>query len=459
MPKDSKWQTVVIGSGLSGAAVKQFLNRDDTLVIERAPTAGGLSKLEKVFGCEVNVAGVNHLRIPKEDMPLMKALFEALGLSSLLDKPGSNPDYSAVWLNGKIIGHPVQLHLWELPFVMRLRCLWDAFVQKLSKRKTPASFQEWAIQRLGRTVANQVILPHTFKSYQISPALLDWRGIIDRVIEPSPFWQSLRTLLWKVRPQRENEISYPLKSLSCLVKPMLEKSRGEIWTDSEVVSKGIDTKARSIDIRHPDGCVETVFFENLCSTIALPGMVNLLKDVPDDISLAKSYLDYTMMCVTVLAFEGECPVKVRKLYVPSPQFSFQRLTFPKNFDPESCPDGRYLVNAESYYPKGKKSLVTHHLFKKSIIEKTVKELEQLGLFNAKKIIGAKVFFINPAHILSDQHYMMNRLRLINFFNDCGIHLCGYFAEWSERTAVATIRRAWEVAGCPDFEGEVGWQSE
>jgi len=450
----TRWKHIIIGSGLSGAAIKFFLDSENTLVLERMSRTGGLSKQEEIFGCKINVAGVGHLRISDINMKLMEGLLQQLGFASILETRDTDSIYSAVWMDGRIIDFPVQLNLYQLPFWLRMRCLFDAVMALFSrKKKAPTNFREWAIRQMGKTIANKVVLPHTYKTYQVDPSLLDPRSIADKVVGPS-FWRSVKTIFakqhgWRSSDSASSAVFYPMKALGPIVQAMLNKSKGEVWTGTRVPDGGIEVEKKQLRIELEDGQTKKLQFDKLYSTIALPGLIDLIWKPPDDIKLAAKYLDFSMMCETVLAFEGESPTKVRKFYVPNPQFSFQRLIFPKNFDRDCCSEGKYVVVAESCYHKGKKSLVTQPLFRKSIIERTINDLERLGIFNANKVLAAKVFFVNPAYIIPDQNCMVNRLKLINYLDDVGILPCGRFAEWKTREIDGSIRRAWELAGCPE----------
>lgn len=446
-----KVKHLIIGSGLSGASIKFFLDHPDTLVLERAPKLGGLSKLEKVFDCSINVAGVNSLRISESTELLMKAVFRRLGreFEIVLETPETVPDFSAVWLGKRLVDFPAQLNLYQLPIRTRLCCLVEAVFRAFSKSDPTQNFREWVISRVGKTVAEKIILPHSFKTYQVDPALLDPRSISDKVVSPS-LWQTFKALFGKVEKSHREESTqsnkfYPMKSLAPIVQAMLSKSAGQVWNGATVPDEGIDFRNKVVTLANGI----QLEYEHLYSTIPLPGLIDLLKEPSEDITLAKRYLDFNIMCETVLALEGDCPIEIRKLWVPDETFNFQRLMFPKNINPDSCPDGRYVIIAESCYPKGKKPLVYHPLFRKSIIDRTIRDLERMKIFNTNKILAGKTFFVNPAYIIPDQNCMANRLTLLNFLEEAGIQPCGYFAEWKTRDIDSGIRRAWEVAGCPD----------
>jgi protoporphyrinogen oxidase len=235
-------------------------------------------------------------------------------------------------------------------------------------------------------------------------------------------------------------VFYPLKSVSRLVLKLHDKGRGDVHLATEIKDGQIDYKNKIIIL----GEGEDIKFRRLFTTIPLPGFIDLLKEPPDDIVLAMKYLDYNFMAQTVLVFEGECPLKVQKLWLPSENFTAQRLLCPTLIDPDSSPEGRYVIIAETCFPRGKKHLVIHPLFQDSLVSNVLKDLEQLRIFNINKLLGAKVFLVNPAYIIPDQNCMENRLKILNFLNRVGIVPVGYFSEWRTRDIDSTIYRAWEV---------------
>jgi protoporphyrinogen oxidase len=442
---------VIIGSGLAGASIRYFLKEEHSILIERAPTAGGLSQNTTFLGCNINVAGITHLRIAESTKKVLNNLFQDLGdeFKNILNNPITGTEETAgIFIRKRIVPFPVQLNVHKLSLGMRLSCMVDSIKRIFFDPSQAENFREWVTKNVGRTLAQEVILPHTFKTYQVDPALLDQRTISDKVVTPSVL-ESFISFFKQVHKQgkgdsTQSNVFYPLKSVSHLVKKILEKGSGDIKLSTEIKDGMIDYKNKIIIL----GEGKDIRYKKLFTTIPLPGFIDLLKEPPDDIVLAMNYLDFNFMAQTVLVFEGECPLKVQKLWLPSENFAAQRLLCPTIIDPDCSPEGRYVIIAETCFPRGKKHLVSHPLFQDSLVSKVLKDLEQLKMFNVNRLLGAKVFLVNPAYIIPDKHCMESRLKILNFLNRVGIVPVGYFAEWKTREIDSTIYRAWEV--CCEF---------
>jgi len=104
-----------------------------------------------------------------------------------------------------------------------------------------------------------------------------------------------------------------------------------------------------------------------------------------------------------------------------------RVSFPSNYSPYVAPRGKSSVLAEITYREGDE---ISKMKDKSIVEKTIEDLDKLGIINKEDVILTTIHRFKYAYVIYDLNYERTIRVIVNYFKELGIDLVGRFARWA-----------------------------
>jgi len=155
---------LILGGGLAGLSTAYHLGGREHLVIEAAPSAGGLCRSREVNGFVFDDTGhLLHLRDPR---------IEALVDDLLPDAFAVIGRKARIRCRGATLPFPFQANLHGLPKELVADCV-TGFAESLS---TPvpddpaADFESWSLAVFGRGISDAFMLPYNEKLFRRSAA-------------------------------------------------------------------------------------------------------------------------------------------------------------------------------------------------------------------------------------------------------------------------------------------------
>ena len=263
------------------------------------------------------------------------------------------------------------------------------------------------------------MIPYARKLWTVDPEEMNYEWVLNRVPRPT-----IEQVVDGAIGDSKNLIGfnnvfwYPIEDgISALPNAFLPRIKN-IFTNKETTQIDLDKKYVAFE----DG--EKVYYNELISTVPLPELVKLAKDIPEDIkTCAGELMHNSVMCVNLgVAREKICDK--HWMYFYEDDFSFHRISFPMNFSPNNVPPGHSSISVEISYSSRK------DIDKDSIIEKTRDELITCKvLLPDDELVVTDVMDIQYAYIIYDHRRSKNVLRLHSFFNSKNIFPCGRFGDW------------------------------
>ena len=251
---------------------------------------------------------------------------------------------AAVVVGGRQTPYPIQIHTAALAPEVRRDCLLGfirAWARQEREGAEPPDFATWVQERFGEGLARHFFVPYNEKLYR-APAeelSLDWVG---RYV-PRPTLEEVvdGALGLHDRPVGYNAtFRYP--------------RRGGIRLLPDAVARrvpGLELGSRAVALHLGERWVETadgrrLAFDRLVSTVALPGLVDLLVGgLPDEVAAARTALRWVRVLGVALGVEGEAPSPEHWLYFPDRGLPFYRVGFPSNHG-RLAPEGCHTVSIE-----------------------------------------------------------------------------------------------------------------
>ncbi|MDX9720473.1 MAG: FAD-dependent oxidoreductase [Myxococcota bacterium] len=157
---------LIVGAGVTGLAMANFLRSDQYLVLERDEAIGGYCKTIKQDGFVWDYSGhFFHFRQPEIERMLVERM-----------PPGEVSTVrrcSQVYHRGKRIDFPFQKNIHQLEKEEFIDCLYDLWRATAASGENPSSFKEMLLQRFGRSIAEKFLIPYNEKLYACDVQTLD----------------------------------------------------------------------------------------------------------------------------------------------------------------------------------------------------------------------------------------------------------------------------------------------
>lgn len=154
---------LILGGGVSGLSLVNWLDGDDYLVLEAEAELGGYCRTVAQDGFVWDYSGhFFHFKDPEIERYLVERMGEQRVRTVVKD--------SRVHHAGALIDFPFQKNIHQLPKEELLDCLYDLFFKEGGE---PANFKEMLYAKFGRSIAEKFLIPYNEKLYATDLANLD----------------------------------------------------------------------------------------------------------------------------------------------------------------------------------------------------------------------------------------------------------------------------------------------
>ena len=413
----AKKKIIILGAGLAGLSSAWHLQRKgiDCQVFEKEPEVGGLCRSKNINGFTFDYDG--HLLHFKHryTFNLIKDLLKG----NLSEHTRSAWIYSY----GKYTRYPFQANLYGLPPSVAKECLLG-FI-KLDKNGRINSlknknFQDWIKYTFGDGIAKHFMIPYNAKFWTLPLQRLtcEWldgfipvpslHEVIEGTVEESQRQFGYNAHFWYPKTGGINRVALGLASriknihINCQIA-QIDPIKKEIKTASGHKEK----------------------FDYLISTIPLPELPYLIKDIPKRVVPSFKKLRWNSIFNLNLGIEKkEDNLRRHWVYFPEEKISFFRAGFPHNFSSYLTPAGKSSFYIEVAHSKDKP------IDKSKIILRIKEDLQKIGLLKKENRISCQdINDIKYGYPIYDRYYSETRARIIKYLTSKDIIPCGRYGSW------------------------------
>lgn len=336
------------------------------------------------------------------------------------------------------VKYPFENGLSNLPKEDNFECL-NSFIQNLvmqaieGKSKEPDNLKEWFYRKFGKGIAEKYLIPYNEKiwKFPVEKMGLNW---VERIPDP-PVEDIIKSSLGIKTEGYAHQLHfyYPKTGgIEAIIK-LLEKDLVGNITKDYCVKK---IKREDSQWFVSDGKKEQSY-RNIISTIPVQKLVTAI-DAPTRVKTASKGLKYNSLITVMIGLNKNKINNLSWLYIPDKKILTHRVSFPSNFSPYVVPTNKSSVLAEITCDLNDAIWKTKD---ENIIERTVNELSQLRIINAKDVCFTKVNRTEYAYVISDIDYNSNLRIVKNYFDQIGIGLVGRFSEFKYLNMDACIESA------------------
>ncbi len=326
--------------------------------------------------------------------------------------PESVNYYKGLWLK-----HPAQNNLAPLSSDEKVKIILDFL--KRPDIHNPINYEEWLLAQFGEYFARNFPIKYTLKYWTTEANHLTTGWVENRFSLPS-----IEDLLkGAFEEQKENfyyakEMRYPEKGG---YKSFLNFMAKDISIQLNKKAILIDPSKNRIDFA--DG--SSTFYEKLISSIPLPELINIIKDVPEKVRVAASKLHATSGQLVSLGFNRPDVSSKLWFYIYDEDIEPARAFSPSIKSPNNAPQNKSSLQFEIYYSK----LRPKRMNGDNLIEHIIQKGEIMKLWSRKDIEVSDYREVEYANVIFDFDRIKNLEIVKSFLDKIEIFTCGRFGDW------------------------------
>jgi protoporphyrinogen oxidase len=319
---------------------------------------------------------------------------------------------------GRWLTYPVQNHLVELPLDARTRALTDLVEAHVGGAKDdPPHYRAWCLRQYGRYLTETFYDEFTAKYWRVGGEELatDWLG--GRLL-PSMLPRVIRGALGAATESQAvfAQFRYP-------VRGGFFGFFGPLYSGLDVClrQRAVEVDARRQVVTFASGRVEPYDF--LASSVPLPELIGMIKDVPAPLRQAAALLRATQLLCVNLVVGLPRLTDCHWFYVYDRDVEAARVSVPSNLSPGMLPAGRTALQAEVFRRDDEP------LDADALVERTAGQLGEILGFGLSEVLHLGHVHVRRAYVLSDHHRGPAVAALRAWLEERNILPMGLYGRW------------------------------
>jgi protoporphyrinogen oxidase len=429
---------LIIGAGLAGLSTAYHLGGKDYHIYEKEGEVGGLCRSFKRDGFTFDYTG--HLLHIRQDYT--KKMLEKM----LPRKLKTHFRRASVYSEGIFTPYPFQANMYRLPKEVIKECIIGFIEAKEGRERLQSlssgnqngmdnSFKDWIINTFGSGIAKHFMVPYNEKMWktdlsELSSEWVDWSipvPTLDEIIGgalglDNPHMGYSAQFLYpeqggiEVLPKAFLTYVDNLHYNKTLTRINLKEKRA--WFDDE----------------------SSVKYDNLVSTIPLPELLEIIRDLPTSTADLKEGLRYVSVLDINLGIDNDAISDQHWVYFPEPEIPFYRVGFYSNFSSVIVPPKKSSLYVEVSY------LPDTPLNKTDILEGIFDGLKKCGFIKSRdQIIIENVLNIPYAYVIHDNFRRKNLPEIMGCLARHNIFSIGRYGSWKYMSMEDVLLQGKEVA--------------
>jgi protoporphyrinogen oxidase len=403
-------KNIILGAGIAGITASYELNQNniESIILEKNRSWGGLLDNFTIDGFRFDK--FIHLSFTEDNF--VNDIFYKTPLIKHL--PISSNYYKGIWLK-----HPAQNNLFPLNEEEKKHIVDDFISRKDIKIDEIKNYEDWLRVQYGNYFSENFPMIYTEKYWTLQAKDLETKWVGSRLYKPT-LEEVIQGCETDMTPNTyyAKEMRYPQKGgYKSFLKPLIESAT--IFTNNKIASIDIENKIIYNEIG------DIYPYDNLISSLPLPEICRLIKNIPEKVMSASKKLNYTSGYLISLGFNKPDIADKLWFYIYDKDILPARVYSPSLKSLDNVPSGCSSLQAELYFNKGVK-------FNKSdneILEDTIEKFIEMGLFNKEDLIVKDIRTEKYANVIFDHFIYENRKTVLNYLDDIGIISIGRFGEW------------------------------
>ena len=413
---------LIIGAGLTGLSTAYHLGDEDYRIYEKEGEVGGLCRSFRRDGFTFDYTG--HLLHIKHDYT--KKLLEKLLPNGLT----SQSRRASIYSKGTFTPYPFQANMYGLPEEVIKECI-IGFIESKEERErlgnlysgtksgVKISYKDWIIHTFGSGIAKHFMVPYNEKMWKtdLSDMSSEW---VNWSI-PIPSLDEVIGGALGIENQRMGysaQFLYPKEGgIEVLPKAFLPYVKN-LYCNKMLTAIDLEERKAWFDDN------SSVIYDYLVSTIPLPELIDLVRNLPFAITEMRRGLKHVSVLDINLGIDSGNISDQHWVYFPEAEIPFYRVGFYSNISSSIAPFKKSSLYVEVSY------LPNTSLNRTDIIEGVFDSLKRCGFIKRKnQVIVENVLDIPYAYVIHDNFRCSNLPEIMAYLTSHGIFSIGRYGSW------------------------------
>lgn len=394
-------KVLILGAGLTGlSAAKKLTDAGhETVIIEKEPTVGGLSRTIRIDGFAFDFGAHRFWADKREIETEVVQLLEGCLLPA--------PAKGEVVVEKHRLTYPPEILNFasQMPLLLTARCLVDLATSTVYRRlnhQEPKSLKEWAIQHYGRSFYDLFFGPYTEKTWGHPASQLSAPIASERI--PAPQIGELgkrRSVSPSGKGNRRNPQSrfyYPKNGIGVIADTiranLIASQRAELILSAGPTRLQVEGNRIFRCTYSQLGTDSSLECDAVISTIPLEVLTSLLPLPTATLASDVSKLRYRSAIFVLYRLTRPQDGTRGWMYVPDSRFQPCRIYEPQSWSTDCCPPGKGAICAELHCN------VEDSIWSESddSLEQRIRsELQALGVLNPSDVLGWAIYRTHHAY--------------------------------------------------------------
>lgn len=420
----------ILGGGISGIALAAHLG-PDVDVLEKRARIGGLCGTIVENGFTFDAAGPHIMFSKNKDV--LNLMVSVLGENVHQRRRDNKIVYK-----GRLVKYPFENDLSALSPEDNFECILG-YLKNPHSNDTPTNLAEWSYATFGEGISDKYFIPYNRKIWNHDPKKIGLE-FVSRIPKP-PLEDVLKSSIGIATEGYLHQLHfyYPIEGgFESMVKAFALRVRGDVETGWEVAEVRHDGKWR---VRSATG--EERSYDVLVNTLPIHELLKVWPGAPEPARAAARRLRYNSLINVVIGSNEDRGYPYTALYVPDPEISFHRLSFPKAFSEKCVPQGSSSIMAEITTNEGDG---VWELTDDAVTARVIDDLVKIGFVDPATISYKRVVRFTYGYPVYDLDYRKNVAEMRESVSSTGMHLLGRFAQFDYINSDVCVERALLLAG-------------
>ena len=394
-------EVLIIGAGVSGIACASLLGDRDYLICEALEEAGGYCRTVSRGGFVWDYSG-HYFHFRHADVERMIRERMAAGQLRSVTK------VSKIYYKGRMIDHPFQKNIHQLPRMEFMDCLRDLVCRKSS---VPRNFEEMLYSHYGSAIADKFLIPYSQKVYCTALSRLDMTAM-SRFFPTASVEDIVRNVRVADNRAYNSQFLYPEGGAIQYINALKRDVREDCILLSEPVV-GVDVKNHRVVTPKRE-----IRYRYLINTSPLNRFLSLI-----DISYDPSIYTYSKVLVFNLGFDSKGIRDVHWLYFHQPDICFYRVGYYDNI----CEGDRMSLYVEIGLFEN--ADVSSELIMK-YREEALRDLIRVGIITSQRLIAEHHVILDPAYVHITREAIADVAQRKHELAQYGVYSIGRYGSWT-----------------------------
>ena len=413
--------TVVLGAGIAGLSYAfNHKSQENIIVFEKADYYGGLCHSFCIDGFTFDSA----VHLSFTNIQKVRDVFDKVPY--ITHNPMAYNYYKGTWLK-----HPVINNLSPLTALEKTKCIHDFYNRK--KQQDIKNYKDWLRATYGNYIAENFYEQYTRKYWTMEADQLSTTWLGKRFNLPD----GEKILLGSYETSERNdyyanEMRYPQNGgYQTFLTPLLK--------DLNIVYK---TKAEEIDLENQEILLSDgnkIKYDKLVSSIPLPELVNITKQVPEEVMIATRQLKSSKISIVSVAFGKENVPKHLWTYIYDKEIMAARMNAPSIKSKNNVPKGFSSLQFEIYHYPGE------IINKDSIVENVLQSIKTMEIAEMEDILFWDYRLLEYGNVIFELGMELERKKILQYYEGNGkVKLIGRFGKWDYLWSDQSYMSGWEM---------------